>query len=303
MTTQKNGKKESGRNELHLKKPKRKARVERMLKKKEPLIVENTKKALFIRGHNTSQVTNVILKDLAMLCKPYSKALQRKNEIFPFEDCQSLEFLSTKNDCSLFAFGSHTKKRPHNLILGRLFDGELLDMVEFGTEVISTIELACKSKGVGSKPMFVFLGSHWESDSTYARIQNLLTDFFRGDKVDKISLQGLDHVLVFTVSAGLIYMRPFAVSFERSGTRIPHVELIPMGKHLSLRIRRTQLASDEVWKVALKAPKSLTPKVKNKKKTDIGETLGRIHLKKQNLSNMTVKRVRALRASNQHPTE
>lgn len=100
-----------------LKKPRRKARVERILKKREPLLVENTKKSIFIRGHRTSQITNDTLKDLAMLCKPHSKALQRKNEILPFEDCKSIEFLSEKNDCSLFAFASHTKKRPHNLIL------------------------------------------------------------------------------------------------------------------------------------------------------------------------------------------
>jgi hypothetical protein len=47
-----------------IKKPRRKARVERILKKREPLLVENTKKSIFIRGHRTSQITNDTLKDL-----------------------------------------------------------------------------------------------------------------------------------------------------------------------------------------------------------------------------------------------
>ena len=37
----------------------------------------------------------------------------------PFEDQTSLEFMSQKNDASLFAFGSHSKKRPHNLVFGK----------------------------------------------------------------------------------------------------------------------------------------------------------------------------------------
>jgi hypothetical protein len=38
--------------------------------------------------------------------------------------------------------------------------------------------------------------------------------------VDKLSLQALDHALVFTVAAGVVYMRPFAIDFKKSGTRV-----------------------------------------------------------------------------------
>lgn len=47
-------------------------------------------------------------------------------------------------------------------------------MVEFGIEVVESIDNLSKSKGVGSKPAFVFLGDQWENESTFKRIQNLL---------------------------------------------------------------------------------------------------------------------------------
>ena len=60
--------------------------------------------------------------------------MKKTHEVLPFEDASLIERTSVKYDCSLFAVGSHQKKRPDNLILGRVFDGHVLDMVEFGVE-------------------------------------------------------------------------------------------------------------------------------------------------------------------------
>jgi hypothetical protein len=53
----------------------RKPRVERALRKKAPLAVENTKKMLILKGHHTSQTINDVLKDLvrsdSLSCLPY----------------------------------------------------------------------------------------------------------------------------------------------------------------------------------------------------------------------------------------
>jgi hypothetical protein len=42
--------------------------------------------------------------------------LSKNNVTRPFEDRSSVEFLGRANDCSLFAFGSHSKKRPNNIV-------------------------------------------------------------------------------------------------------------------------------------------------------------------------------------------
>jgi len=54
--------------------------------------------------------------------KPDSRYLPRRIEKHPFEDDTSIEFLCEKNESSFFGFGSHSKKRPNNLILGRTFN-------------------------------------------------------------------------------------------------------------------------------------------------------------------------------------
>ena len=59
---------------------------------------------------------------------------KKKNIVRPFEDVSTIEFFSQKSDASLFAFGSHNKKRPDNLVIGRMFSYQLLDMVELGIQ-------------------------------------------------------------------------------------------------------------------------------------------------------------------------
>lgn len=48
-------------------------------------------------------------------------------------------------------------------------------MVEFGVDNFQSIQsIGERSKAVGSKPAFLFLGDQWEQDSNYSRIMNLL---------------------------------------------------------------------------------------------------------------------------------
>jgi ribosome production factor 2 len=276
---------------------KRKARVERLLKRREPQTIEHTKRVLVLKGHKTSETVRDALLDINQLTKPNNKNFSRKNEILPFEDISSIEFLCEKNQCSIFSLGMHTKKRPDNLILGRLFDGHLLDMYEFGVANLQSIsEFSGAKKRIGSKPVMVFTGDQWESDGTFKKVGNLLLDLFRADKCDKISLRGLDHVISCSIADGTIFIRGYGMEFLKSGTKIPDVELVPMGPFMDLSLRRTQLPSDDLWKAATRKPRTLAKKVKNIERDIMGDKVGRIHMRKQNLDKMGGKRVTALRA-------
>jgi ribosome production factor 2 len=115
----------------------RNQKSKRALEAREPKALENNKGCLFIRGTNCSETVMKAVRDLHSLKKPDSDFYSHKNDIRPFEDFTKIEFFSQKHDISLFGLGSNNKKRPDNLVLGRTYDYKMLDMVEFGIQVIN----------------------------------------------------------------------------------------------------------------------------------------------------------------------
>mmetsp|Transcript_22119 Transcript_22119/g.33106 ORF Transcript_22119/g.33106 Transcript_22119/m.33106 type:complete len:356 (-) Transcript_22119:1332-2399(-) len=297
-----------------------KARVVRYLKKTEPLLVENTRSVLLLKGIKCSNDMNVVLKDMRALKAPNSKLLSKNNVIQSFDDSgqQSLEFLMTKNDCSMFVLASHNKKRPNNLCLGRMFDRRILDVVELGVERYKSL-LDYKGnpkKRIGSKPLMLFVGDGWHLNAELKRLQNLLIDLHRGDVVNKIVLSGLDHIMVFTTAHNnveddntnpngtkkkiLIHQRVYYCKLKKNpnGGRAPIPYLTPSGPDMDFTIRRTQFASPDVWKMAIKQPTAnKAKKVKNRTTNIFGETIGRLHLEKQDIDKMGGKKSKALRVA------
>lgn len=87
---------------------------------------------LILQGNKVSQVVKNVLTDISRLKHEQAVRYTRNNDVHPFEVETSMQFYCERSDCALFCLGNHSKKRPHNLVLGRTFDGQLLDMVELG---------------------------------------------------------------------------------------------------------------------------------------------------------------------------
>lgn len=272
-------------------------RGKRFLEKREPQLVEDCKTALFIRGKNANNVVLQAMKDFCLLKKPKSVFFNKKNDLKPFEDASSVEFFSQKNDATLFMFGSHNKKRPNNLVLGRMFDHHVMDMFELGMENFKSLNNFKISKiPVGTKPMLLFAGELFETDVEYQRLKNLLTDFFRGPVVEHIRLQGLEHLIVFHCVGGKIQFRSYKVLLKKSGTTVPDVELEEIGPHVDFVLRRRKLATDDLVKQATRIPAQLKPKkVKNIKKDPLGTTHGRVHMQRQDYSKLRTRKMKGLK--------
>ncbi|XP_076026662.1 ribosome production factor 2 homolog [Genypterus blacodes] len=277
-------------------KPKTK-RAKRFLQSRAPKLAEDAKNAMIMKGGNTSLTVSQALKDIYSLKKPSAVMYKKKNITRPFEDSTSLEFFSKKSDCSLFLFGSHNKKRPNNLIFGRLFDFHVLDMFELGIEkFVSLGDIKGGKCPEGTKPMLVFAGEAFDMDGEHKRLKSLLIDFFRGPTVTAVRLAGLEHVLHFTALDGKIYMRSYRCLLKKSGCRTPRMELEEMGPALDLVLRRTHMASDDLYKTAHRQPRALKPKKKKNISHDaFGTKLGRVHMQKQDLTKLQTRKMKGLR--------
>ncbi|KAI1804197.1 Brix-domain-containing protein [Daldinia bambusicola] len=289
----------------------RNARSKRALEKKAPKVVENPKTALFLRGTTCSQVVQDALTDLYSLRQPLAKKFTKKNAIHPFEDPASLEFFSEKNDTSLLVFGSSSKKRPHTLTLARTFASKILDMLELHLDP-ETFRRVSQFKGrkfaVGLRPMMLFSGTAFESPvaNEYTMVKSMLIDLFKGDtSSDKIDVEGLQYIVSVSAEEPVgdavkpaIHLRIYLISTKRSGQRLPRVEVEEMGPRMDFRVGRMQEPEEAVLKEAMKTAKVGEEKTKKNVTTDsIGDKIGRIHLGRQDLSELQTRKMKGLKRS------
>jgi len=274
-------------------------RGKRILKNREPKLVEEGKLTLVLSGRNGSNEVASILHDVYGLRKPAASYLRlRTEEIRPLENETQIERFTKKANASLFLTGSHSKKRPINVVFGRLFNHGLLDFVEFKV-VAYKLSKEFKKSGIplGTKPCISVNGSEFETDPVLSRVKNLFIDFFKGEDVEKVRLAGLEHLISITYADGIICIRSYKVLLRKSGTRLPKVELEEAGPRLDLAIDRHRFASDHLWRQATRVPSQLKPKKRKNITRDVfGSTIGQLHVEHQNLTPFTAgKRVKALR--------
>ncbi|KAI0014494.1 Brix-domain-containing protein [Xylariaceae sp. FL0662B] len=287
----------------------RNARSKRALEKKAPKVVENPKTALFLRGTTCSQIVQDALADLYSLRQPLAKKFTKKNAIHPFEDAASLEFFSEKNDTSLIIFGSSSKKRPHTLTIARTFANKILDMLELHLDPESFRRIAQfqgRKFAIGLRPLMVFSGTAFESpvSDEYTMAKSMLIDLFKGDaSSDQIDVEGLQYLVSIAADepAGddvkpSIHLRVYTISTKRSGQRLPRVEVEEMGPRMDFRVGRMKEPDEATLKEAMKKAKTGEEKTKkNVAMDDMGDKIGRIHLGRQDLSELQTRKIKGLK--------
>ena len=233
----------------------------------------------------------------------------RKNALHPFEGGENettLEFMSQRNDAAFLLLATHSKKRPDNLVFIRTFDYHVLDMIELGITAFESIRsIGGPTCAVGLKPGFIFNGELFEQNPDYNLVQTMLLDFFRGQVVDEVNLGGLESVISVTaVEGGRILFRVYRVMLKKSGLRTPLIELKLMGPSIDFSIGRVRAAAPELVRQSLKKPKEVAPKKKkNITTTELGETMGRVHVGNQKIEEIQTRKLKALKKSRKEVEE
>ena len=241
-----------------------------------PKLIEDPKQCLFINTANSSEIMRMILNDLYLLRKDYSKKLNKKEKIENLTNGRdSIEFLCEKNNCSLFTFTSDIKKRPMDITFGFTFNHSILDAFNF--EVTNYIPIEYfhnKDITIDSymKPLLFFQGELFESDFEYERVKKYFIDYFRLYDVETAIISELKRIIVISIDNNdkIIKIRNYQIEGEIKENNLNNLNFIEIGPSLDLKVRKFFIGDEEQYKKSLKQPKALMDiKKKNIKKNEL----------------------------------
>ena len=144
--------------------------------------------------------------------------------------------------------------------------------------------------------MFAFCGHQFEASSYYQLVRSLFLDFFRGEELKEIALNGIEHVISLTATDDGIIFNVYQVQMKKSSSNVPRIELVEMGPSMDMKIGRVKLHDESVYRQAIKVPKDAkAKKIKNISKDIMGDKFGRIHVGQQNIEKLQTRKMKALK--------
>lgn len=131
------------------------------------------------------------------------------------------------------------------------------------------------------------------------------SQLFQIFQIESIRLQGIEHVISFTVTEDLtILIRSYKILLKKSGGRVPRIELEEIGPSLDLSIRRAKIASKDLYKQAHKKPAELkVTKRKNVERDGLGNVKARVHIDKQEVTKLQTRKMKGLKKTPEEKKE
>jgi ribosome production factor 2 len=186
---------------------------------------------------------------------------------------------------------SSSKKRPDNLVFGRLYNHVVLDIFEAQvTAIEGNPELAFKNIDTTQRPVLLVFGDIFETKPELGRVRNFFNDLF-GSNNQKKKID-VENSLNFVVTLTGYENQTFELAFHRYNKQLNKLD--NLGVKLSMKLGRAQIAADDIFKEACKQPKleKKTALRKVSEKSKVGEHLARVHVKQQDLKTLRLKKIK-----------
>ena len=248
-----------------------------------PKVIEDPKQCLFINTENSTEIMRMVLNDLYLMRRDLSKKLTKKEKIVNVtENKSNIEFLCKKNNTTFFALSSHNKKHPMNLTLG---------------DIVINSDL---------KPIIIFQGELFESDFNYDRLKKFFIDFFQLYDKESISISEMRRIIAISIEKDekIVKIRNYQINGNLNNkNNLSKIELIEIGPSFDLKERKFTLGDEVLYKKTLKQPKGILKQPKGIKETKeknieknkiLGEKRGRLHMQKQNLGAVSLKKFKKI---------
>jgi len=191
-----------------------------------------------------------------------------------------------------FLISSSNKKRPNNLFFGRIFEKQILDLIE--TNVIDfegDIDNSFKQFDLGTLPVFLCFGDVFETNPDMGRVRNYFSDLFSPFRNEKIYLN-VDFGLQLIITLNGFEDKTLIFNFYRYD-KVTN-SMIDLNVKLSLKVDRFKLADEDHFKEACKQPRLNTKKKerRNRELNTLGETEGRVFVRQQDLKTLTLRKMK-----------
>ena len=171
----------------------------------------------------------------------------------------------------------------------------MLDLLEIGVESYRPVsDFKTDLISVSSHPIVLFMGPQFEAE--LSKVKNLFLDLFRGPATSsRLAVSSIEHVILFAANdVTHVHMRVYRVA--REGRNVSGIQ--EMGPRIGMKIRRHNPPDEKVFRKSLKiATVGQIRHARNVSYNREGSQLGRVHMERQDYSQLQTRKRKALKVS------
>ncbi len=184
------------------------------------------------------------------------------------------------------------------MIISRMYNHQLLDMLEVGVESCKTmVEFKKKiSIEIGQQPILLFQGDPFDLSESHIKFKNMMTDFFRIKHLKSTNIIASQRIISFTAkdNESAVVLQHFEAGKINEGLAGDgNIEITEIGPKIEMSLRRVKHADHEAWKAATKVKKSKAKMIMKKRNIShnvLGQQVGKAYIQHQDLATLALKK-------------